>query len=156
MASEDRVVIDTGVVVSAVLLPRSVPRQAFDLAAARGRLLVSAATVAELDEVLRRDKFNKYLTEEKRLEFLAALVREAEVVEVKEVVTECRDPDDNKFLELAVSGKATHILTGDADLLALHPFRGTLILAPQDYLAAHKGAATDTISAPPSGNAGEA
>lgn len=142
MASEGRVVVDTGVVVSAVLLPRSVPRQAFDLALSRGRLLVSADTVAELDEVLRRAKFNKYVPEEKRLEFLAALVREAEVIDVKEVVTECRDPDDNKFLELAVSGKATHIITGDDDLLALHPFRGILILAPQDFLAAAQGSTT--------------
>jgi predicted nucleic acid-binding protein len=68
-----RTVIDTSVVVSAVLLPRSVPRQAFDAAAARGKLLVSEATVAELDEVLRRSKFNRYISEEKRLEFLAAL-----------------------------------------------------------------------------------
>jgi putative PIN family toxin of toxin-antitoxin system len=142
MANEARVVVDTGVVVSAVLLPRSVPRQAFDVALARGRLLVSADTVAELDEVLRRTKFNKYLTEEKRLEFLAALVSRAEVIDVKEVVTECRDPDDNKFLELAVSGKATHILTGDTDLLALHPFRGILILTPQEFLAAAQGSAT--------------
>jgi predicted nucleic acid-binding protein len=49
-----RTVIDTGVAVSAVLLPRSVPRQAFDAAAARGTLLVSEETIAELDEVLRQ------------------------------------------------------------------------------------------------------
>jgi predicted nucleic acid-binding protein len=77
-----RTVIDTGVAVSAVLLPHSLPRQAFDAAASRGKLLVSEATVAELDEVLRRPKFNKYVSEEKRLEFLAALVRDAEAVEV--------------------------------------------------------------------------
>src|SRR5690348_4984400 len=110
--SETRTVIDTGVAVSAVLLPRSVPRQAFD-AAARGKLLVSTATVAELDEVLRRPKFNKYVPEEKRLEFLAALVQAAEQVEITEVVTACRDAKDNKFLELAVSGRASHILSGD-------------------------------------------
>jgi putative PIN family toxin of toxin-antitoxin system len=132
--SEVRVVIDTGVAVSAVLLPRSVPRQAFDEAAARGRLLVSAATVAELDEVLRRPKFNTYVPEEKRLEFLAAMVRDAEEVEVTEVVAECRDPQDNKFLELAASGRATHILSGDADLLVLHPFRGIAIVTPQAFL----------------------
>src|SRR5438876_11541540 len=107
--SEFRTVIDTGVVVSAVLLPRSVPRQAFDAAAARGRLLVSEATVAELDEVLRRPKFDKYVPEDKRLEFLAALVREAEPVAVTEAITACRDPKDDKFLELAVTGKASHI-----------------------------------------------
>ena len=54
MNSDLRTVIDTGVVVSAVLLPRSVPRQAFDLAAARGRLLVSDETIAEATTVPQR------------------------------------------------------------------------------------------------------
>ncbi|HEV3025916.1 MAG TPA: putative toxin-antitoxin system toxin component, PIN family, partial [Pirellulales bacterium] len=116
--------IDTAVAVSAVLLPRSVPRKAFDEAATRGRLLVSEATIGELDHVLRRPKFDKYVSQEKRLEFLAALVREAEVVEVVEAVTECRDPKDKKFLELVVNGNASHLVSGDADLLVLHPFRG--------------------------------
>src|SRR5438067_3566385 len=103
--NETRTVIDTSIAVSAVLLPRSVPRQAFDAAAARGKLLVSAATVAELDEVLRRPKFNKYVPEEQRLEFLAALLRDAELVEVTAVLAECRDPRYNKILELAVGGR---------------------------------------------------
>ena len=132
--NETRAVIDTSVAVSALLLPRSVPRQAFDAAAARGRLLVSAATVAELDDVLRRPKFNKYISEEKRLEFLAALVQEAEQVEVTEIVTACRDAKDDKFLALALSGRASHVLSGDADLLALHPFRGIAVLTPQAFL----------------------
>src|SRR5258708_1635837 len=102
--SEGRIVIDTSVVVSAVLLPRSMPRQALDAAAARGKLLVSEATVAELDEVLRRPKFNTYVSEDKRLEFLAALVQEAVQVEIWEAITACRDARDDKFLELAVSG----------------------------------------------------
>ena len=139
MTSEVRAVVDTAIAVSAVLLPRSVPRQSFDAAATRGRLLVSEMTIAELDEVLRRPKFNKYVPEEKRLEFLAALVREAELVEVVHVVSECRDPKDNKFLELAVSGNASHIISGDADLLVLHPFRGIAIVTPQVFLAAADG-----------------
>jgi putative PIN family toxin of toxin-antitoxin system len=121
--------------VSAVLLPRSVPRQAFDAAATRGKLLVSDATVTELDDVLRRPRFDKYVTEEKRLEFLAALVREAERVEVMDTITACRDGKDNKFLELAVSGRATHIISGDDDLLVLHPFRGIAVVTPQAFLA---------------------
>lgn len=141
--SEVRTVIDTGVAVSAVLLPRSVPRQAFDAAAARGKLLVSEATVAELDEVLRRPKFNKYVPEEKRLEFLAALVRVGKLVEVTEVVTACRDAKDNKFLELAVSGRAGQILSGDDDLLALHPFRGIAVLTPQAFLATVQGSGAE-------------
>jgi uncharacterized protein len=135
MASEFRTVIDTSVAISAVLLPRSVPRQAFDAATTRGRFLVSEATIGELDEVFRRPKFDKYAPEQKRLEFLAALVREAELVEITEVVADCRDPKDNKFLELAVSGRASHIVSGDADLLVLHPFRGISIVTPQAFLA---------------------
>jgi uncharacterized protein len=79
MTSDWRVVVDTSVGVSVALLPRSVPRQAFDLALSRRCVLVSAQTIIELDEVLRRPKFNKYVIEESRLEFLAALVREAEM-----------------------------------------------------------------------------
>jgi putative PIN family toxin of toxin-antitoxin system len=134
MMSDWRVVIDSSVAVSAALLPRSVPRQAFDLAITRCRVLISASTIFELDEVLRRPKFNPYVSEMERLEFLAALVTEAEIVEIHEAITECRDPKDDKFLELAVSGQATHLISGDADLLSLHPFRGIAILTPQAFL----------------------
>jgi putative PIN family toxin of toxin-antitoxin system len=129
-----RTVVDTGVAVSAILLPRSVPRQAFDAAASGGRLLVSVATIAELDEVLRRPKFDKYVSEAQRIEFLASLVRQAEEVEVVDVVSDCADPKDNKFLELALSGRASHILASDQDLVALHPYRGIAILRPQEFL----------------------
>lgn len=134
MTTDLRVVIDTNVIVSAVLFPQSIPRQAFDRTALTGRLLLSATTVAELNETLRRPKLDRYVTEAHRLEFLAALVRDAEIVEVETTVTECRDPQDNKFLELAVSGNATHLLTGDDDLLVLHPFRGIAILTPYAFL----------------------
>lgn len=135
MKSDLRTVLDTGVIVSALLLPRSEPRRAFDLAVAHGRLLVSDETVAELDEVLRRKKFDNYLTEAQRLEFLSALVRETEMVEVLEAVAECRDPKDNKFLALALSGRASHIITGDLDLRVLHPFRGIPALSPGEFLS---------------------
>jgi len=129
-----RIVVDTTVVVSAMLLPFSVPRQAFDSALSRGKLLISESTAAELGNVLRRPKFNRYLSEKKRLEFFAVLMREVEEVEANEVIAECRDPKDDKFLELAVSGNASHILSGDADLLVMHPFRGIAILTPQGFL----------------------
>lgn len=132
---EMRVVIDTGVVVSAALLPRSIPRQAFDKVLRDARVLVSDSTIAEFDDVFRRPKFNKYVSEELRLEFLAALVTAAEVVEITEQITACRDPKDDKFLSLAVSGKASHIITGDKDLLVLNPFRAVAVVTPQDFLA---------------------
>ena len=74
------------------------------------------------------------MTEDERLAFLAVLLREAKLVEVTEAVRECRDPRDDKFLELAVSGKAVCIVTGDQDLLVLHPFPGIWIVTPRGFL----------------------
>jgi putative PIN family toxin of toxin-antitoxin system len=98
-------------------------------------LLISVATVSELDEVLRRPGLNKYVTEEERIALLAALVREAELIAVTRAFAASRDPDDNKFLELALDGYADCIVTGDTDLLELHPFRGISIVSPRDFLA---------------------
>ena len=134
MTGDLRVVFDTNVVVSAMLLPLSVPRQALDRAVREGRLLVSAATATELDDVIHLPRFDKYLSEEERVELMTTFVREAELLNVLETVTECRDPRDNKFLELAVSGRATHIVTGDSDLLVLHPFRGIAVVSPNSFL----------------------
>jgi uncharacterized protein len=60
----------------------------------------------------------------------------AQWVDVDVQISACGDPKDDKFLSLAVSGHATHIITGDADLLALHPFQGIQILAPGTFLEA--------------------
>ncbi len=108
-----RFVFDTNVLVSALLLADSVPRRAFDRAVARGKLLLSFPVMAELNEVLGRERFRKYVDENDVRRFLAALAREAEWVEVTAKITACRDPKDDKFLELAVSGHATHVITGD-------------------------------------------
>jgi hypothetical protein len=62
------------------------------------------------------------------------LVRAAEVVAVTHVIESCRDPKDNKFLELALSGSATHLMTGDDDLLSLGSFGNAAILTPAQYL----------------------
>ena len=135
MTSSERFVLDTNVVVSAVLLPRSIPRQAFDLAFIRGIVLVSEFMLDELDDALRRPRFERYVSEDERLQFLTNFIRDATVAEVTEVITDCRDPKDNKFLELAVSGNATYIISGDADLLVLHPFRGIPIVTPQEFVS---------------------
>lgn len=130
-----RAVFDTGVVVSGLLLPRSVPRLAFQAARTRGAILVSLATLEELDDVLRRSKFDAYITEEERLDFLAAYIRETEEITVNIRLQVCRDPTDDKFLELAIAGRATHVVSGDPDLLTLSPFRGVMIVNPREFLA---------------------
>jgi putative PIN family toxin of toxin-antitoxin system len=129
-----RFVLDTNVIVSAVLLPASVPRQAFDKALVEGTILISAPALLELAQVLGRKKLEKYLREEERVRFLVALLKECELVEVTAEVTDCRDARDNKFLELAVSGNADFIVSGDEDLLALNPYRGIPILSPREFL----------------------
>ena len=129
-----RCVFDTNVIVSGLLLPDSKPRHAVDLTLQRGKILLSFAILAELYEVLSRKRFRRYCDEEDIRSFLAALTREARWVDVDVQIRACRDPQDDKFLELAVSGLATHIVTGDADLLALNPFQGIPILSPQSFL----------------------
>jgi len=133
-----RCIFDTNVLVSALLLPDSKPRQALNRALREGKVLVSFTTLAELNEVLSRKRFRRYVDEEDVRSFLAALTREADWVDVGIQIQACRDPKDDKFLELAVSGQGTHIVTGDTDLLALNPFRGIEILPPHRFLEIRK------------------
>jgi uncharacterized protein len=133
--NEFNFVIDTNVIVSALLFRSSIARQCFDKALNHGYVLQSFQTVDELDSVLRREKFNKYLTELERLEFLGELVAVAKFVQIVETVIECRDPKDDKFLELAVNGSANFIISGDQDLQVMHPFRDIPILSPTNFLA---------------------
>jgi putative PIN family toxin of toxin-antitoxin system len=137
MATEHRWVFDTNVIVSALLFDTSVPGRAFFHALNSGRILASREMLLELQEVLSRKKFEKYVTPDERDAFLVALTRAAEVIEVRERLQVCRDPDDNKVLELAVTGAAGAIITGDTDLLSLHPYRDIPILTPARYLELH-------------------
>jgi uncharacterized protein len=130
-----RTIFDAVILVGAAILPFSVPRQALDRARTIGILLASEVTFDELDEVLRRKKFDRYVSLDQRLVFLGEYLCEVTVVPVRDTIRECRDPDDDKYLELAVSGNATHVVTGDADLLALHPFREIAILTPSEFLS---------------------
>jgi len=132
--SDPRLVFDTNVVVSAVLFLATVPARALELGQAVGRLLVSDETVEELRRVLMRTKFDRYVRSDERARFLGRVLDDAMLVEIIESIDDCRDPKDNKFLELAVSGDATHLVTGDDDLLVLHPFRGVAIVTPQAFL----------------------
>ena len=134
MKTKGRYVFDTGVIVSALLLKDSKARQAFDLALDHGVILLSLPTVRELNEVLSRPRFDRYLLREERERFLAALVLEAVFIEINENVKACRDPKDDMFLELAVNGSATCIVSGDKDLLDLNPFRAIPIVKPDEFI----------------------
>ena len=136
MRSNPRCVFDTNVVVSALLFDTGKPAKAFFAVLRDGEVIVSADVVSEVSEVLGREKFRRYVGEEQRERFLQGLLREATLVEIQETVQACRDPKDDKFLELAVNGGADCVVSGDDDLLVLSPFRGIDILSPRDFLDA--------------------
>jgi putative PIN family toxin of toxin-antitoxin system len=131
----ERIVPDTNFLVSAFILLRSPSAACLAEAQRSGVLLASPATLAELTDVLLRTKFDRYLSLGSRLQTLADFRSSVTVVEVSVSVVECRDPRDDKFLELALAGRADLILTGDDDLLAMHPWRGVEIITPAAYMA---------------------
>ncbi len=96
---------------------------------------MSEAVYQELAEVLTRPKFARVLTEERRLEALEFLSAAALWVEPAMVVHDCRDAKDNRYLELALAARADAIVSGDDDLLVLHPWRGIQVLRPTAFLA---------------------
>jgi putative PIN family toxin of toxin-antitoxin system len=135
MNNKPRYVFDTNTIVSAFLFDRSNPGLALYKALEQGDLLLSIETAEELAEVLRRDKFDRYVRRKTREEFLRAFIKETVFIEITENIHACRDPKDDKFLELAVNGNASFIVTGDEDLLALNSFRGISILTPKQFLS---------------------
>lgn len=134
MGSEVRYVFDANVIISALLFENGKPAQALRYALANGEVLLSLDLLEELNEVLGREKFNRYLTSDEREEFLEALIERAVLVEITENVRECRDPKDDKVLELALNGEAQYIISGDRDLLVLHPFRDALVITADEFL----------------------
>ena len=136
MSNRVRYVFDTNVIISALLFENSKPAQAFQYALANGEILLSFDLLEELNEVLGRKKFNKYVTNEEREEFLEAIIERAVLIEIVENVQECRDPKDDKVLELALNGEAQYIITGDRDLLVLNPFRNLKVITVEDFLKA--------------------
>ena len=134
MIEPRRVVLDTNVWISRLLAPRSVPARAASCAVRFDRVLVSDATLRELAEVIMRPKFDAYVTQNEREEFLRLLSSVAVRVVIVRHVRACRDPKDDKFLELAVNGEADRLVTGDGDLLALHSFEGVPIMTPKAFV----------------------
>jgi len=130
------IVLDTNLLVSAALLPASVSGQALAHAALHYELAFSDATWDELQAVLQRPKFAHYFAPAaRRTDYLHTLARLARWHSVTCRVTDCRDHKDNKFLELALDAKAAMIVSGDHDLLCLHPWRNIPIVSPSAFLA---------------------
>jgi putative PIN family toxin of toxin-antitoxin system len=131
--ARERVVIDTNICLSGLLSTTSTPARAVERAVREHQVLASKATLRELAAKLLSPNFDCYVARERRMALLDRLAPNLVVVEVVQRIRACRDPKDDAFLELAVNGSADLVVTGDRDLLSLHPFRGIDILSPSAY-----------------------
>lgn len=139
MSFDKRIVIDTSTLIGSLLKPDSIPRQAFLYAMANATLCVSPATLEELEVVLMRDKFDRYLDQESRCIFFqqyrsASLLFPVTELETNVITPPCRDPRDNKFLALALHCSAHMLISSDDDLLVLNPWQNIPILTPVQFL----------------------
>lgn len=132
----ERAVLDTNVLISAALFVSSKPFAALKHVVDTGVLIFSNETFEELASRMMRPKFDSYVSERTRQAFLVDLAAVAEWTAITGAVHVCRDPDDDKMLETAIAGHADWLVTGDADLLELNPFRGLSIVTPAEFLEA--------------------
>lgn len=123
--SRERVVLDTNVFISFALSPTAVSAQAVERALVIFDVLASPATLTEFVTRLMRSKFDRYVTLEQRRALLLKVIQCSTLIQTTHQLTVCRDPDDNKFLELAASGQARYLITGDNDLLILQEYGRT-------------------------------
>jgi len=128
-----RLVVDTNVFVSAALKDNSLPFFVVRWIERHDGLLKSVATEQQLLEVLARPYIAAATIPALR-EGVGRLLAAAELIPIVERITACRDPTDDKFLELAVNGRADLIVSADADLLALNPFHGIPIVTPAVFV----------------------
>jgi putative PIN family toxin of toxin-antitoxin system len=133
MPDAERIVLDTNVVLSGLLFSGSTPCRAL-LKAQANAVLASGATLLELIEVISRVRFDRYVERSLRQQLAAEFANACELVQVISPLRACRDPRNDKFLEVAVHGRADRIVSDDADLLALNPFREIAILTPAEYM----------------------
>ena len=129
----NRFVFDTNVLISAVLMPETSAASALFMALDYGILVVSPSLMKEYHSVFLRPKFDRYVSQKNRHDFLRELQHSVEWIEPQYPITDCRDPKDNMILEIAIESGARAIVTGDLDLLVLNPYHGIPILNPADF-----------------------
>jgi uncharacterized protein len=134
MSFARRIVIDTGVLVSAAIRPESVPALALEKALLQFEICASNETLAELETVLMRPKLDPYVRTDLRREFVTGFREMVTMIAVAQTVTDCADPKDNKFLALAEAADAELIVASDPHLTNMHPWRGIPILPPSAFL----------------------
>jgi uncharacterized protein len=129
-----RIVVDTNVLISAVLKKGSVPSLAVRLAA-KHSLLKSIETEQELRRVIEKPYLQSHM-DQSIVAWLDELFAAAQRVDIVQRIEACRDVMDNKFLELALNGRADILVSGDRDLLSMINFEGIPIITPAVFIKA--------------------
>jgi putative PIN family toxin of toxin-antitoxin system len=130
---KDKVIIDTNLWIS-FLLTNNFTKLDKIFSDKLITLLFSQTLLDEFIEVAQRPKFKKFFTLKELERLLIRIKNEAEFIEVTSPIKICRDPKDDFLLSLAKDGKATHLITGDKDLLDIKVFGKTKIILITDYL----------------------
>jgi len=130
---KDRVIIDTNLWIS-FLITKDHSKLDKILSDKLATLLYSQELIDEFIEVAQRPKFRRYFGADDLQALLLAMSDRAIFIDVSSTVTVCRDEKDNFLLALAKDGKASHLITGDKDLLVLKRFGKTKILSITEYL----------------------
>ena len=130
---KDRVIIDTNLWIG-FLLTKDFTKFDTIIADKKLILLFSQELIDEIVEVTQRSKFRKYFPLDDIEKLLLKIRNRADFIKIKSTVTDCRDPKDDFLLSLSVDGKATHLITGDKDLLVLKVYGETKILTITAYL----------------------
>ena len=138
MSFDRWVILDTGILVSAAIRPDSIPAIEQEKSLLDFDVCVSQETLAELELVLGRSKFDRYAPKAQRENFLSGFREQATMVNVSIIVTDCPAPKDNMFLALAETAMAELIISSDPHLTNMHPWRGIPILPPAAFLVGIK------------------
>lgn len=128
------IILDTNVLISALMYPWSASSRCVVSAFRYFQPVVSSETWDEFELVSSRTKFAKFYTSEERANFVLMLAQSIKLIEVSHAVEDCRNPKDNRFLNLALSSQCEIIVSGDRDLCDMSPYRGIRIITPTDFL----------------------
>ena len=130
------IVIDTNILISAALSPDGTARKALDKVYQQFKIAQSEETYQELSIRIYKPKFDKYISNTERQDFLEVVKKYSQFIEIKSQINICRDADDHKFLDLAKDSNAEFLITGDQDLLSLKTLAEyqNQIITPREFL----------------------
>lgn len=128
-----KVVLDTNIFISLLLGSPQTIKVKNALENDQAIFILSPELRDELLDVIDRPKFNRIISTNDKKDLIVLLDEKAIIVNPVRKVNDCRDAKDNIVLECALQGKADFIVTGDKDLLCLHPFHGIKIVALKQF-----------------------